>query len=196
MLPSATEDIPTVRRPRGRPRGSGQKGTNGAAGRGRGQGRGRRRGAANGGGATVNGTQQMEETVEAAVSAAVNGDQDLAAVDAPEMPAPDIVARPRRASGKYEAGEAIVDTVPRRSPEEVNLAKKSAQKKTEEARAAAELQKLELRRQLALLEDDLQSHEIERIAQTRRPDLIDRKLEVIEVSEFACLYYESIDMSG
>lgn len=83
------------------------------------------------------------------------------------------LTRPRRAAGRYDAGEAIVDTAPRRTSAEVQLAKINAQKTAEEAEAKAETHRLDQKRQIAALEDQLQRMDAVAAKHALRPDLVD-----------------------
>ena len=146
-----------------------------ARGRGRPRGSGRGRGSARGG-HTVGDNVPQGSAVQPPTSVALSAPGDATEAD--------IVNRPRRTGGKYNPGEAIIDTVPRRSSDEVQLAKKMLQEKMDAAEAAAEAQKIAQRREIAALEDMLRLAEVEKNKKAGRPDLVDQEPLAVEVRNF------------
>lgn len=99
--------------------------------------------------------------------------------DAAEGILEDNLVRPHRTSGKYKPGESIVDNAPRRTSEEVLLAKQQAQKKVDDLEAAAIALKRDQQRKIAGLEDDIRRQDDVILERSHRPDLFD--LEITKV---------------
>lgn len=144
---SSDPGMPAVPARRGRP-----------PGRGRGSSRSRGRGHGHG-----NAEGRENAIPDGGVSAIPEGTDDAAGT----------AVRPRRALGKYDPGQSIIDTATRRSSEEVLFAKQRAQKMAEDALVAAENKKHETRVRIAMLEDGLQVDNLARVGRDHRPDLVD-----------------------